>query len=288
MRTISLFIVISLMGIQLHGQSNTVHQEVEATIIQFFDAMRAADSTAIREAFFEDARLQSTGYDEDGNPYLQNGDIARFITSVGSYPAGMLDERLFSMRIEVDGPLATAWTDYTFYAGGKLSHCGVNAFQMVQTSDGWKIHQITDTRRKEACLTTDPADPDSLHTFIDNWHQAAAVADADAFFGAMAPNGIYIGTDASERWLRDELRSWAKNAFERESAWAFTASGRKVYYSADQRYAWWEELLDTWMGDCRGSGVAVWDNGRWQILHYHLSVTVPNDKIQGFINLVKD
>lgn len=276
------------MGIQLNAQSNTAHQEVEAIIIQFFDAMRAADSAAIRSAFLDDARLQSTGYDAEGNPFLRNGDIPRFIQSVGSYPAGTLDERLFSMRIEVDGPLATAWTDYTFYAGGELSHCGVNAFQMVQTPDGWKIHQITDTRRKEACLTADPADPDSLHSFIDNWHQAAAVADADAFFGAMAPTGIYIGTDASERWLRDDLRSWAKNAFARESAWAFAPRDREVYYSADQRYVWWEELLDTWMGDCRGSGVAVWEDGRWQILHYHLSVTVPNEKIQGFIDLVKD
>ncbi len=268
------------------AQPSEAQQEVEAFILQFFDAMRAADSAALRTYFLEDARLMRTGFDDDGNARVGEGDIERFLQSVGSYPAGTLDERLYSMVVEVDEPLATAWTDFTFFAGGQLSHCGVNAFQMVRTAEGWRILNLVDTNRKDNCFEADPAAPSDIHAFIDAWHKAAASADEDLFFGSMASHGIYLGTDATERWLRDELREWATEAFERESAWAFTARDRELYFSTDKRYVWWEELLDTSMGECRGSGVAAWREGRWQILHYDLAIMVPNEKLESFKELM--
>jgi hypothetical protein len=53
----------------------------------------------------------------------------------------------------VDGPLATAWMDYTFHVGERFSHCGVNAFQLFRSDDGWQIIQIADTRRSECPRT---------------------------------------------------------------------------------------------------------------------------------------
>jgi len=124
-----------------------------------------------------------------------------------------------------------------------------------------------------------------LNKIMDNWHLAAATADEDAFFGRMAKEGIYIGTDASERWLRDELKSWAKSAFERESAWTFKAVERNWQMLNDD-LAIGDELLDTWMGPCRSTMVLKKVDGEWLIYHYQLSVTVPNDKIQDFIKLM--
>jgi len=62
------------------------------------------------------------------------------------------DERIMSYEIKVDADMATAWTEYAFYAGEKFSHCGVNAFQFFKDDEkGWLITQIIDTRRKENC-----------------------------------------------------------------------------------------------------------------------------------------
>lgn len=58
--------------------------------------------------------------------------------------------RIWDVEIQVDGPLATAWVPYVFYVGDQLSHCGVNAFQFAELESGWKIIQVTDTRRR-AC-----------------------------------------------------------------------------------------------------------------------------------------
>ncbi len=122
---------------------------------------------------------------------------------------------------------------------------------------------------------------------MNAWHHAAAVADEVTFFGSMAENGVYIGTDKTERWMRDELRQWAGFAFERESAWSFTTIERKIYLGKKGAFAWFDETLDTWMGVCRGSGVLRKTDQGWKILHYHLAVTVPNDAVEDFIALVK-
>lgn len=121
----------------------------------------------------------------------------------------------------------------------------------------------------------------SIDQLLDNWHKAAATADADAFFGAMTEDCIYLGTDATEKWKRDELRTWAAKAFERETAWAFTPHEREVYVGSDD-LAWFDEKLDTWMGECRGTGVVVSTADGWKLKHYNLAVTISNDKIKEF------
>lgn len=126
-----------------------------------------------------------------------------------------------------------------------------------------------------------------VNTFLDNWHLAAAKADAPAFFGAIADDGIYIGTDAGERWTKAEFFKFAKPYFDRGSAWDFKPRDRDVHQSADGNTVWFSELLDTWMGVCRGSGVLQKTPSGWRISQYHLSVTVPNDIIRDFIKLVE-
>ena len=187
------------------------------------------------------------------------------------------------MKIEVDGRLATVWAPYTFYVGKKLSHCGTNAFQLVKGDMGWQIIQIIDTRNKENCKD---APAILIHKLMDDWHHAAAVADEDVFFGSMTADGIYLGTDDSERWLRDDMAEWADPYFQKETAWAFTAKDRELYFAEDGLTAWFEERLDTWMGPCRGSGVVRLTPEGWKIAHYNLAILVPNDKVDGFLELI--
>lgn len=126
-----------------------------------------------------------------------------------------------------------------------------------------------------------------LNQFMDNWHKAAAEAREDDFFGAMAEEGIYIGTDATERWLRDELREWAQFAFERESAWTFETTERN-WHMLTEDIAIADELLNTGMGVCRSTVVLRKVNGQWLIYHYQLSLTVPNEQLDAFKELSKN
>ena len=127
---------------------------------------------------------------------------------------------------------------------------------------------------------------DDINKFLNAWHEAAAKADAKVFFGSMADNSIYIGTDATERWTKSEFISFAKPYFDKGKAWDFKPSDRDIHISKDKKYVWFSEVLATWMGTCRGSGILSKTRGGWQIEQYHLSVTVPNEIITDFISLV--
>jgi hypothetical protein len=122
---------------------------------------------------------------------------------------------------------------------------------------------------------------------LDDWHQAASVADEARYFAHFAPNGVFMGTDATERWTVAEFRAWAKSRFERKSTWTFKANARHIDFSADRKTAWFDEMLDTLdLGLCRGSGVLVLLGGKWKIAQYNLSVPIPNALVDGIVKQI--
>jgi hypothetical protein len=279
-------LLLSCLTTKAQATTGEEQTAVIAVIQRMFDAMRKGDSTALRSTFDASAKLQTAFTNKEGKPMLANESVDEFARAVGTPHKEVYDERIWSYDVRIDGRLASAWTEYSFFLDDKLSHCGVNAFQLFKGENGWKIIQITDTRRRDNCQTEPNTDLGAINQLMDAWHHAAAVADEEKFFGSMTPDGIYLGTDASERWLRDEMKEWSKKYFERESAWAFTAHDRQVYLSQNGQIAWFEELLDTWMGPCRGSGVLQKTADGWKIRHYNLAVAVANDVVNEYIKLL--
>ena len=115
---------------------------------------------------------------------------------------------------------------------------------------------------------------------------AAAIADAEKYFGAMADGAIYLGTDATERWTKNEFQEWSKEYFESKKTWDFKTIERYVYFSSDNNTAWWDEKLDTWMGVCAGAGVATRTKQGWKISHYQLAIMIPNEKVNSVMELL--
>lgn len=122
-----------------------------------------------------------------------------------------------------------------------------------------------------------------INRMLDSWHAAAAKGDFDAYFGAIASDGIYIGTDATENWEKKQFAEFSKPYFDRGRAWNFKPLERNLFISKDGKTAWFDELLDTWMKVCRGSGVLEKQGDSWKIKHYVLSMTVPNDATQDVL-----
>lgn len=113
---------------------------------------------------------------------------------------------------------------------------------------------------------------------LDAFHAAAARADEDLYFGCFEPDGLFLGTDATERWTLDEFKTFALPYFQGDSAWVYTPVDRKVNVSDDLRYAWFDEqLTNAKYGPCRGSGVLHRSAGKWRIVQYHLTMPIPND-----------
>lgn len=124
-----------------------------------------------------------------------------------------------------------------------------------------------------------------IDEMLDAWHHAAAKAHFDDYFALMTPDAVYVGTDAGENWEAEAFRAFAKPYFDKGKAWSFSALDRNIYLADNGTIAWFDELLDTQMKVCRGSGVVVKKDGKWLVRHYVLSVTVPNDKLGELITI---
>lgn len=150
--TLMLLLGISTFGFAQKDASDKADEEAIISVIKkLFDAYRGQDTSIMSALFHPDATMGSTGMDKEGKPMFRKGDVKGFLNFAGTKNGNYYDERIYSYDITVDGPLATAWTEYSFFLNKNFSHCGYNMFTLFKSADGWKIIGITDTRRKEGC-----------------------------------------------------------------------------------------------------------------------------------------
>lgn len=123
---------------------------------------------------------------------------------------------------------------------------------------------------------------------LDDFHDAAARADEARYFDHFTPDGVFLGTDGTERWDVAAFRVYAHPYFKKGKAWTFRAAKRDVTLGADGLTAWFDEALETKnLGPARGSGVLVRDPaGRWRVAQYNLSVPIPNDRFDEVRDLI--
>lgn len=152
----SWFLVPALTAGLLAGPAaaQSAEDEVLAVVDRLFDGMRSADTTMMRSTFHPEVRLVTTG-EQDGRPVASLVPVERWLEAVAGADV-VLDERLYDAKVQVAGSLASVWAFYTLHAGDRFSHCGYDAFQLVRTTDGWKITQVADTRQREGCDTPEP------------------------------------------------------------------------------------------------------------------------------------
>jgi hypothetical protein len=133
-----------------HADLTEEEAEVMAAVDMLFDGMRARDTAMIRAAFHDEAGLTGPAPMQDGSWGIRSVSADEFTATIGRIPP-IVDEPLFNVEVRLDGPLATVWADYDVYLDGEFSHCGVDAFQLANLGDGWKILTVADTRYTEGC-----------------------------------------------------------------------------------------------------------------------------------------
>ncbi len=275
----------------LENDISILHErdEIEQLTEVFFERFNAFNTESLKELVHEDCELESYALTKKG--WISGeGDMAALYHMLDQkYP---IEEKISNINVTTNGVFATSWMDYSFYIKGEIDHCGKNWFFWKKVDGKWQVMSLKDDVRKSGCeeydVTGDAEIP--LKTYLtkevdlamNNWHKAAADANADVYFGLMAEDCIYLGTDPGERWTKQEFVEFAKPYFDKGKAWAFTANWRRVYFSDDYEYAWFEESLDTHMGECRGSGVLERTDNGWSIKQYNLTVTILNEQMDDF------
>lgn len=123
---------------------------------------------------------------------------------------------------------------------------------------------------------------------LNRFHRAAARADASDYFGLFAPDAVFIGTAASERWTVDQFRAYAEPHFSQGKGWLYVPRERHVAFSGDGRVAWFDELLDSpGYGTSRGTGVLVKTDAGWRLAQYALTFPIPNELAKELTTRIK-
>ena len=132
-------------------------------------------------------------------------------------------------------------------------------------------------------------DLDAAAAVLDQFHAAAARADEPAYFDLLAPNAVFFGTDASERWDKEAFRGFAHPYFAQGKGWTFKPRDRHLDRSRAGNVIWFDEMLDSESyGTCRGTGVLERQpDGKWRITQYHLTIPIPNDLAKDFVARIR-
>ncbi|MCJ8497000.1 nuclear transport factor 2 family protein [Chryseobacterium salipaludis] len=115
-----------------------------------------------------------------------------------------------------------------------------------------------------------------VNAVLDDLHRLAAAANFNDYFNLYADESVFIGTDATEVWTKAQFMAYAKPHFDKGRSWSFTPLKRQVTLSNDGTIAWFDEMLDTQMKICRGSGVLEKTKEGWKVRQYVLSMAIPN------------
>ena len=154
MRRIAIVTLVAGMlfgGITTPAAGQSAEDEVRAVVDDLFDAMRAADSAAVRKLFHPEMDKMASSGVRDGMAAVGFGAIDGFAKAVGEAGPGAFDEKIGPAEIRIDDNLATVFTPYAFHYNGNLSHCGVNVFLIARVGETWQIVGLADTRRSQGC-----------------------------------------------------------------------------------------------------------------------------------------
>ena len=124
-----------------------------------------------------------------------------------------------------------------------------------------------------------------LDSLLNGWHGNAATGSFEDYFAFTHAQFIFLGTDSTERWTKEEFKAFCEPHFKDGKGWDFEVISRNWMTNKDSTVWWFDEQLGTWMNDCRGSGVVLVEDQEAKIVHYNLSVTIENDLVNRYISL---
>tara|TARA_R110002073_G_scaffold41822_3_gene117902 strand:+ start:475 stop:957 length:483 start_codon:yes stop_codon:yes gene_type:complete len=139
-----------------------------------------------------------------------------------------------------------------------------------------------------SCVRNDQSqqtDIESINRVLDSYHAAATSGDWDTYFNLMSEDGVFIGTDARERWAKQEFRQYSSGS----NGWVYTPQSRNINITPDGASAWFDEaLLSQSYGSSRGTGVLIRTTAGWKISQYHLTLPIPNGMVRDVTDQIKE
>lgn len=133
---------------------------VLAAVRAMLEGITTGDTTLLRSVTAPDLRLEGTTTRGSPPPTPAGQSRGEFLAMVSRPDAGFV-ERMWSPTVRIHGRIADVHAPYDFYQGGEFSHCGIDLFQLVRTSEGWKVVSVIWTAEQPPACERHPDGPPS-------------------------------------------------------------------------------------------------------------------------------
>lgn len=136
-KLITTFLFAAAITLPLYAQKSADSAAALAVVNKLFTEMAAANAAGILATGTAENQLVAIRKLKDGKSRIDviGGEaFSKFFTKPGA-----IKEVMYAPNVEVSGDWAMVWGRYVFFVGDKLSHCGINQFNLVRTDTGWKI-----------------------------------------------------------------------------------------------------------------------------------------------------
>lgn len=140
-------------------------QESASDTAGVLDAARAmlegittGDTALLRSVTAPDLRLEGTTT-RGSLPTTAAGQTREEFLAMVARPDADLLERMWNPTVRIHGRVADVLAPYDFYQDGELSHCGVDLFQLVETSEGWVVVSVIWTVEQPPACDLHPDGP---------------------------------------------------------------------------------------------------------------------------------
>lgn len=261
------------------------NHEVYTLTEELHHKLNEGDSSGFFNFFTKDALLHNLS-----DTGLETITLESFAGVLTKFKSGEYNEDFTQIDVrDLETGLVYADVSFSFYINEKLAFTGIDHVLWIKENNQWKITALYTGALKPKFTTSGGNGilTRQLDSCMNQWHLDVAEFRLEQYFNFMTDDFIFLGTDPSERWTKKEFYQFCQPFFEKKSTWDFKTNKRFWYLNSSEDVAWFEESLDTWMEECRGSGVLVKQNNQWKIAHYNLSVLIENEKVNKFIKLRK-
>ena len=150
----AVLIIFALVLLVPTAWAQTEEELIVETAQNVMTGINTGDEALIRSAMLPGSILVSTG-NTDGVPSTRVTTSEDFASRVGSMSADF-HERIFEYEIHIQEGVAVLWAQYDFHVEGTFSHCGVDTFTLVKSSEGWKVASLAYTVEQDGCKERPP------------------------------------------------------------------------------------------------------------------------------------
>lgn len=138
------------------AQLSAEHAAPFAVVEKLFAEMAAANPAGILALGTPENHLVAIRKLRDGSSRVEVITGEAFSKMFTNKEANLREE-MYAPQVEVEGDYAMVYGRYVFFVGERLSHCGVNQFNLVKIAGVWKIANGASTIDPGACTDKEKA-----------------------------------------------------------------------------------------------------------------------------------